>query len=92
MTECPICLSEIEEDQNSTKVHCCRQSFHTECYIKCGIHKNQCPLCRADNFIVIDILEVIKEPQDVGRFKFIVSSIFIVWVVGFSLIIYQLRM
>ena len=88
MVECPICLSEIEENQNSTKVHCCRQSFHTECYIKCGIHKNQCPLCRADNFIVIEVHEENQQVSD--RFKLIVASSFTVWFVGI-LLIYQLR-
>ena len=89
MVECPICLSEIEEDQNITKVHCCHQSFHTECYIKCGLHKNQCPLCRADNFIVIEVQEVPKQDQQVfDRFKLIIAST--VWFLGF-LVIYQLR-
>ena len=49
--DCPICLEEITDSHNQTRVHCCRGTFHTECYLKCS---NPCPLCRAQSFIVTE--------------------------------------
>lgn len=49
--DCPICLEEITDSHNQTRVHCCRGTFHTECYLKCS---NPCPLCRAESFIVTE--------------------------------------
>ncbi len=49
--ECPICLEEITDSHNQTRVHCCKGLFHTECYLKCS---NPCPLCRSQSFIVTE--------------------------------------
>jgi Ring finger domain len=75
MSECAICLEPIEEKQNVTKVHCCQQSFHTECYIKCGLAKNECPLCRQADFIKIEVPEQEQTRRIVilerNRFRFV---------------------
>lgn len=49
-TECPICLSEINNTVTTTG--CCKKPFHTECYLKCIQQKNECPLCRSKEFVI----------------------------------------
>lgn len=47
--DCPICLTEFSaNNQDVTVVRCCKNMFHTTCYIKCIISKKECPLCRGD--------------------------------------------
>ena len=48
--ECPICLLPL--DGTFTTVGCCKKQFHTECHIKCIQQKNECPLCRSNEFII----------------------------------------
>ncbi len=51
MDECPICLSELSG--TVTTVGCCKKQFHTECLLRCTQLKNECPMCRVRECIVI---------------------------------------
>jgi len=50
LSECPICLSFIDvSDKENITVSCCKKRFHTVCWDRCLISKNECPMCRASH-------------------------------------------
>jgi hypothetical protein len=60
MEECPICLSPL--NGTVTTVGCCKKQFHTGCILKCVQRKNECPMCRVRDCIVLE-LEPEPEPE-----------------------------
>ena len=57
MDECPICLAPLHGTAFIT-VSCCKKQFHAACLIKCTSQKNECPMCRAKDCIIL-----IPEPE-----------------------------
>jgi len=53
MDECPICLAPLYDDTAVITVSCCKKQFHAACLIKCTSQKNECPMCRAKNCIIL---------------------------------------
>ena len=54
VTECPVCLESLKNNPTIT-VDCCRQQFHTHCYVNAMAVAQTCPLCRRDQNVVIEV-------------------------------------
>ena len=47
--DCPICLNNLESDEDIVELQCCKKAIHVTCYIKCMEQKKECPMCRKHN-------------------------------------------
>jgi hypothetical protein len=77
--ECSICLNPL--NGGTTTVGCCRNSFHTTCYVQWMQKKLECPMCRAPQ-------ESLGLPGKVVQDSVMACRVGgVLWVVGTSIIV-----
>ena len=103
--DCPICLSPMDEticeecpmcktvvDGAITTVDCCKKQFHTRCLTQCTTIKNECPLCRAKDCCIIQVVEEEDYRERVRVITYTVVNISIISICLFTVLKYTLHL